>query len=138
VNKISQQAKILFFGACALSPQLAQLGEVPVFIQMWDINDASYGTPETRPRAIVVPNGNSVPGGFDTNTTDLVYAAAMWAQIVKDLVVGIGPNQPPEKVSIQDAVNHANATVTPNWPGQPQFMVLGNHALGKQGVGLVR
>ncbi len=134
VDKIAQQPRILFFGACALSPQLAQPNEMPVFVQMWDINDVSYGTPETRPRAMVVPDGNSVPGGFDTNSTDLVYAAVMWTRIVKDLVVGIG-SKPPQKVSIQDAVDDANATITPTWnsPQQPKFKVLGNH-----NVGLVR
>jgi hypothetical protein len=119
VNKISQQVKILFFGACGLQPQLTQAGEVPVFLQMWDINDARYGTPETRPRAIIVPDATSVLG-FDPNFTDLVYASGMWRTILKDLVVG--------KMTVQQAVNDANNTVTPTWPGQPKFTVLGNPA----------
>ncbi len=122
-NKIAQQAKILFLGACALSPQLAQGNDVPVFLQMWDINDARYGVPETRDRAIVVPDGNSVPGGFNTNSTDLAFAAAMWQKIVYDLVV--------RKMNIQEAVNEANSSIAANWPPsngvrQPNFMVLGN------------
>ncbi len=53
---MTQQAKVLFVGACAISPGFAQPGEIPVFLQMWDINDARYGTAETRDRAVIVPD----------------------------------------------------------------------------------
>ena len=117
IDKIAQQAKILFFGACALQPQIALPSDVPVFVQMWDINDVSYGTQETRPRAIVIPDANSI-SGFDTNQTDLVYAAVIWTRIIQDLVVG--------KMTIRQAVDDANSNVTPEWTQQPKFKVLGN------------
>jgi len=126
VNRISQQAKILFFGACALSPKLAQPNEVPVFLQMWDISDARFGTPETRDRAMIIPDGSSI-ASFDPNTTDLAYAAAMWNKILFDLVK--------LKMKVGDAVADANNTITPTWknvPGgsvQPTFMVLGNSSV---------
>ena len=116
IDKIAQQAKILFFGSCALKPQLAQPGEVPVFLQMWDINDIRFGVPETRDRAMVLPDGDSFPG-FDTNTTDLKYAAAIWAKIIEDLTIN--------KMNIFDAVKDANQKVTAD-TRQPKFMVLGN------------
>lgn len=85
VDKITQQAKILFFGACTLEINSAQPNDVPVFVQMWDINDARFGTPETRDRPMFVPDSSSI-ANFDTNTTDLAYAAAMWNEILFDLV----------------------------------------------------
>jgi hypothetical protein len=123
VNKVAQQAKILFFGSCALTPQSALSNEIPVFLQMWDINDIRFGTPETRDRAMIVPDGSSI-ANFDTNSTDLAYAAAMWNKILFDLVS--------QKKNVFDAVQDANNTITPIWPtvpggsAQPKFMVLGN------------
>jgi hypothetical protein len=118
VNRISQQAKILFFGACALTPQSALSNEVPVFLQMWDINDARFGVAEARDRAMIVPDGSSI-ANFDPNTTDLAYAAAMWNRILFNLVSS--------KMTAQNAVSDANTSITPAWPTrQPKFMVLGN------------
>ena len=85
---------------------------------MWDINDIQYGTPETRPRAILVPDAASVTN-FDPGAIDLVYASGMWRTILKDLVVG--------KMTIKQAVDDANNTVT--LPGQPKFIALGNPAV---------
>ncbi len=122
-NKIGQQARVLFFGACALTPKSALSDEVPVFLQMWDINDARFGTPEAPDRAIILPDGSSI-ANFDANTTDLAYAAAMWNKILFDLVK--------LKKTVGDAVKDANQTITPTWPNvpngsiQPTFMVLGN------------
>jgi hypothetical protein len=113
----------LFFGACAVFPSLTKPGEVPVFLQMWDVNDARTGTPETRDRAMIVPDGSSVPG-TDTNATDLSYAAAMWQQMLYDMIVS--------KMSVTAAVNDANATIQPIWPHPantpppPKFIVYGN------------
>ena len=45
VDKISQQAKILFFGACALQPQLTQPGEV-----QYSCKCGTLMTPDTEPR----------------------------------------------------------------------------------------
>ena len=126
VNKLSQQSKVLFIGACAVVPKMTQTGELPLFLQMWDIMDARFGTgiPELEDRAMIVPDGNSTPNQvFDTNTTDLSYAAAMWQQILFDMTVN--------KMTVLAAVQHANATITPTWPllngvRQPDFMVLGN------------
>jgi hypothetical protein len=73
---------------------------------------------------MIVPDGNSVPNEiFDTNDTDLSYAAAMWQRILFDMVV--------KKMNVSDAVTDANTTITPTWPvsngiQQPSFMVLGN------------
>jgi hypothetical protein len=126
VNKLSQQARVLFIGACAVVPKMTQPGEVPLFLQMWDIADVRFGTgvPELEDRAMIVPDGNSIPGEvFDTNNTDLAYAAAMWQQILSDMVV--------QKMTVKDAVDDANSKITLTWPKtngvqQPYFMVLGN------------
>jgi hypothetical protein len=114
-DKIAPQARILFFGACSLKPSGAQPNEVPVFLQMWDVNDAQFGVSETRPRALVIPDGNGV---------DLRYASYMWEAILSDMLTN--------KVTIKKAVDDANASITPNWPitpGQPPvppFIVYGN------------
>jgi IPT/TIG domain/PQQ-like domain len=125
-NKLSQQAKVLFIGACAVVPKMTQPGDLPVFMQMWDIVDAGFGngSPESEDRAMIVPDGNSIPNEiFDTNATDLSYAAFMWQQILYDMIV--------KKMTVYDAVADANTSITPNWPvvngvQQPNFMVLGN------------
>jgi hypothetical protein len=125
VNKLSQQAKVLFIGACAVVPKMTQTGEIPLFLQMWDISDARFGTgiPELEDRALIVPDGSSIPNSiFDTNETDLSYASAMWQRIVFDMVV--------MKMNVTAAVNDANATITPTWSTQIEvqqsnFMVLG-------------
>ena len=88
-----------------------------------DINDTRFGVPETRDRAIILPDGTSI-ANFDTNTTDLAYAAAMWNKILFDLVK--------LKMTVGDSVADANKTITPAWKDipngsiQPTFMVLGN------------
>jgi len=90
---------------------------------MWDINDARYGVTELRDRAIIVPDGSSIPA-FDPNTTDLAYATAMWNRILFDMIA--------QKKTVQEAVTDANQTITPAWrtvqggSDQPTFMVLGN------------
>ena len=107
-------------------PKITKPGEVPLFLQMWDIGDARFGTgiPELEDRAMIVPDGNSVPNEvFDTNDTDLSYAAAMWQQILFDMVAN--------KMSVSAAVADANNKITKIWPvvngvQQPNFMVLGN------------
>ena len=126
VNKLSQQAKVLFIGACAVVPKMTKPGEVPLFMQMWDIGDARFGTgiPELEDRAMIVADGNSIPNEvFDTNDTDLSYAAAMWQRILFDMTVG--------KMNVLAAVEDANNTIASTWPQvngvrQPNFMVLGN------------
>ncbi len=72
---------------------------------------------------MIVPDGSSIPNViFDTNDTDLSYAAAMWQQILYDMTV--------KKMMVFDAVADANNTVTPIWAvngvQQPNFMVIGN------------
>jgi hypothetical protein len=104
-DKLVQQAKILFFAACDLKPPLAQPGEVPVFLQLWDIHDAQFDFAETRQRAIIVPNGNS---------TFLEDSADAWQTILSDMIL--------QSMTVQQAVADANSK-----PGRlQQFVVYGN------------
>ena len=104
-DKLVQQAKILFFAACDLKPPLAQPGEVPVFLQLWDIHDAQFDFAETRQKAIIVPNGNS---------TFLEDSADAWQTILSDMIL--------QSMTVQQAVTDANSK-----PGRlQQFVVYGN------------
>lgn len=78
VNKMFPDAHVFFIGACAVNPTLAKKGEVPVFLQMWDIHDAQFDLPETRDRVIIVPVGNSV---------NLGGAAGVWRFILYEMTV---------------------------------------------------
>jgi hypothetical protein len=97
-EKMFPQAKILFFASCALNPTFGKPGEVPPFIQMWDIHDPTIDRiQETRQRAIVVPT---------TPVALLATAAAKWQSILQNLTAG---------KNIQDAVgNDANWKVLGN------------------------
>jgi hypothetical protein len=104
-DKLTQQAKVMFFGSCAVKPQLAHANEVPVFLQMWDIHDVTIDQAETRERAIIVPVGNDV---------DLLNAGDVWTGILQAMVQ--------QHKTVQQAVDLINATN----PGQ-HFTVYGNH-----------
>jgi hypothetical protein len=105
VNKVFPDAHVLFIGACSLNPSLANHGEVPVFLQMWDIHDARFDRAETRDRAIILPVGNEV---------QLANAASVWRRILFDMTVS--------GMTVQGAVADANA----NNPGGQQFAAYGN------------
>jgi hypothetical protein len=78
VDKLAPEAKLIFVGACSLKPLLAQPGEAPVFLQMWDIHDSRFDHAETRQRAIVLPIGNDVQLG---------QAAGVWRTILFEMTV---------------------------------------------------
>ena len=107
VNKLFPDAHLFFFAACDLSPPLASNGDLPVFLQMWDVNDARFGQPEIRDRAIIVPVGNNV---------DIGAGAAAWRFILFEMTV--------YKYNVRKAVLDLNAT-------KPvvQYAVYGNQAL---------
>jgi acyl carrier protein len=106
VDKLVPDAKVIFIGACALNPAFTKPGEKPIFLQMWDIDDARFGKAETRDRAIIVPVGN---------TSLLADAAVRWAQILADLT------KPTKRMTVQQAVDDVNASDTVQ-----QFVVYGN------------
>ena len=112
VNKMFPDANIFFIGACAVNPTLAKPGEVPVFLQMWDIHDSRFDMPEKRRRAIIAPLGNQ---------TDLVSAAAVWRRVLFDMTV-YGD-------TIQDAVTDANIAVKASNPNAQQYAIYGNSKL---------
>jgi hypothetical protein len=79
-NPVLTQAKVLFFGACALNPTFRLPNEVPPFLQMWDIHDPNLdGIEEVRQRAIIVPTNVS---------TNIETAAEAWRIIIDHLTKG--------------------------------------------------
>jgi hypothetical protein len=108
VDKLAVNAKVIFAGACYLIPegQLLTNGQVPIFLQMWDIHDANFDREETRDRAMILPTA-----GTEAKLED---AARQWINIVKDMVNN--------KKTVQQAVDHVNANDTIQ-----QFVVYGNH-----------
>ncbi len=80
---------------------------------MWDINDARYGTPEKRDRAMIVPTGTSV---------NLGAAASAWRRILTDMTVYT------PRDNVQQAVDDANAALK-SAGSTLQFAVYGNAAL---------
>ena len=109
-GKLAPQAKIMFFASCSLNPSFGAPGEIPPFVQMWDVHDISIdGTVENRVRAMIVPD---TPIGSNVL---LAAASKAWIQILKNLVQG---------ATVGDAVAQANTV-----PGAQQFKVLGNHGI---------
>jgi hypothetical protein len=101
VSKLAPQAKIMFFAACELFPTFTKKGEVPPFLQMWDIHDPKLdGVQETRARAIVVPNYPN------SDSVQLADGANQWVQILQNLIKG---------QNIQTAVNNANIGTSKTW-----------------------
>jgi hypothetical protein len=97
-QKMYPQAKIMFFAACALNPSFAQPGEIPPFIQMWDIHDPTIDSiTETRQRVIIVP---------DYAVTNLADVANQWVHILQHLVKG---------ETVSSAVGHANDETNKKW-----------------------
>jgi len=123
-DKLAPQAKIVFFGACSLNPGFGYPGEVPPFVQMWDVHDLSTdGTVETRARAIIVPV--YPPNHRKPDDVELGVASKAWIFILDRLVHG---------ATVTDAVNYANNRIK----GDPAYqlydqglywMVLGNHSI---------
>jgi len=109
-SRLAPEAKIMFFASCSLNPSFGFPGEIPPFVQMWDVHDLSIdGTVESRVRAMIVPDtqiGSSV---------NLAQAAKAWVQILNNLVHG---------ATVGDAVAAAN-----NVPNAAHFRVLGNHGV---------
>jgi hypothetical protein len=82
---------------------LTKPGDVPVFLQLWDIHDAQFDYAETRARAIILPVGNRVL---------LEDAAGAWQTILSDMVL--------KKMTVQQAVKDASSVSI------QQFVVYGN------------
>jgi hypothetical protein len=131
VNKAGPQAKIMFFGACSLSPGFGFPGEVPPFVQMWDVHDLSIdGEAETRVRAMIVPvypPNHWLRKNFNTDDVELGLASKEWIYILSQLVAG---------ANVTDAVNYANNQILsdPVYLQNPQYngvywTVLGNHGV---------
>ena len=88
----------MFFAACELFPSFRKPGEVPPFIQMWDVHDPKLdGIQETRQRAIIVPTYAVVL---------LADGSNQWAHILKHLVKGD---------NVLSAVNQANEETGNKW-----------------------
>ena len=109
-NKLPINAKVMFAAACYLIPggQILTQGQVPIFLQMWDIHDAAYDAPETRDRAIILP-----AAGTESLLED---AAQQWIYILNDMVNN--------KKTVQQAVDDVNKN-----DKLQQFVVYGNHAV---------
>jgi IPT/TIG domain-containing protein/Big-like domain-containing protein len=124
VNKVAPQAKIMFFGACSVNPGFGFPGEVPPFVQMWDVHDLSIdGTVENRVRAMIVPV--YPPNHGHPDDVDLGVASREWIFILNQLVKG---------ATVADAVNSANNQIQ-NDPVYQKYdqglywMVLGNRGV---------
>jgi hypothetical protein len=110
-SKMSPQAKVLFFAACALGPTFGKPGEVPPFMEMWDIHDLSIdGIQETRQRSMVIPT---------TPVALLATAASEWNSILQNLLKGQNICTAVIKASGQN-------TCTPASSAQGSWKVLGN------------
>jgi hypothetical protein len=109
-DKLAINAKVIFVGACYLIPgnQSPNQGQVPIFLQMWDIHDAKFDHEETRDRAMILPSAGS--------EAKLEDAALQWINIVNDMVNN--------KKTVQQAVDDVNANDTIQ-----QFVVYGNHSV---------
>ena len=123
-DKLAPQAKIMYFGACSLNPSFAAPGEVPPFVQMWDVHDLTIdGAVESRVRAMIVP---VFPPNRQKPDEVLLYLAGKeWEFILQKLVSGS---------NVADAVSYANSQIQldPGYATQNQglyWKVLGNHGV---------
>jgi hypothetical protein len=109
-NTLAVNAKVMFVGACYLIPggQILSHGQVPVFLQMWDIHDANFDFAETRDRAMILPAAGS--------ESFLEDAAFQWENILNDMVNN--------KKTVQQAVDDVNKN-----DKIQQFVVYGNHGV---------